>query len=505
MNSSADLSSFLAEVRDALGEAAVNVSAETLERYGENKLPSGDRRPAAVLLPDSVAEVQRIVAAANRHRVVLYPISTGQNQGMGLRSAVHAGQVVVDLGRRMNRILELDEKLAYAVIEPGVTYQQLYDELGVRGHKLMLDTTSGPPQGGVLGNTMDGGAGYTPYFDHLYMSCGMEVVLGNGELLRTGDGALPGAKAWHVSKYSIGPKLDGLFVQSNFGITTRLGVWLMPRPPCIRGFFFSFPDDHDLEEIVELCRPLKLANMVPTLFKLTNDIYAFGTECTHPEYAEHGGARSLSDEARRRLQQRYGCGAWLVSGAFYGASEAALAPFVERVKAHFMRSGKATYIDHDTAEANPMLRIHLDSFRGVPTVDELKLLGWRPGGGLIWFLPGTPMVGSVANQHQRLARRIYTEHGFEYICEYVAGARFARGLHVVVYNREDEAERQRADACYRALAGAFAAEGYSVGRAATGYHALHMGQLDASFIAVVQALKACFDPNGVIAAGKYEV
>ena len=164
-----------------------------------------------------------------RTRWPLYPISTGQNQGLGLRSPVRPGQVVVDLGRHMNRILEVDEQLCYAVLEPGVTYQQLYDELGLRGHKLMLDTTSGPPAGGVLGNTLDGGAGYTPYFDHFYMSCGMEVVLGDGELLRTGDGSLPGSQAWHVSKYTVGPALDGLFRQSNYGIATRIGVWLMPK------------------------------------------------------------------------------------------------------------------------------------------------------------------------------------------------------------------------------------------------------------------------------------
>jgi len=282
-----------------------------------------------------------------------------------------------------------------------------------------------------------------------------------------------------------------------------MGVWLMPRPPVMRGFFFAFPDDDDLGAIVELCRPLKLANMVPTLFKLTNDVYAFGTECVNPEYAASGGRAALSAAGRRALQARYGTGAWLVSGAFYGASEAALAPFIERVKAHFLRSGKATYIDHDAAEHNAMLRIHLDSFRGVPTVDELKLLAWRPGGGLIWFLPGTPMVGEIANAHQRLARRIYAEHGLEYICEYVAGARFARGLHVIVFNREDEDERARADACYRALAAAFAEQGYSVGRAATAYQNLHMAQLEPNFRAVVAALKQTFDPNGVIATGRY--
>lgn len=289
MVTAATLTTFFSEVRTALGDDAVNVTTETITRYGENHLPGGDQRPARVVFPDSTADVATIVALANTHGVVLYPISTGQNQGLGLRSPVGPGQVVVDLGRRMNRILELDETLAYAVLEPGVTYQQLYDELGQRGHRLMIDTTSGPPAGGMLGNTMDGGAGYTPYFDHHYMSCGLEVVLGNGEVLRTGDGALPDSKAWHVSKYSIGPRIDGLFVQSNYGITTCMGLWLMPRPPALRAFFFAFPDDDDLEIIIDLCRPLKLSNAVPTLFKVTNDIYAFGTECSHPEYHSTGG------------------------------------------------------------------------------------------------------------------------------------------------------------------------------------------------------------------------
>jgi len=100
------------------------------------------------------------------------------------------------------------------------------------------------------------------------------------------------------------------------------------------------------------------------------------------------------------------------------------------------------------------------------------------------------LADAIANAHQRLARRIYTEYGFEYICEYVAGARFARGLHVLVFNREDEAERQRADACYRALAEAFAAEGYSVGRAATGYQALRMSHIDPDIWLICMPKKA---------------
>ena len=56
----------------------------------------------------------------------------------------------------------------------------------------------------------------------------MEVVLPNGELMRTGMGAMPGNRSWHVYKRGLGPTPDQLFMQSNFGIVTKMGVWLMP-------------------------------------------------------------------------------------------------------------------------------------------------------------------------------------------------------------------------------------------------------------------------------------
>ena len=315
---------------------------------------------------------------------------------------------MVDLGRRMNRILDIDEKLAFAVVEPGVSYQTLYDELVRRGNRLMLDVTSGPPQGGMIGNALDKGAGYSPYFDHFGFSCGLEIVLGNGEVLRTGDGTLDAKDLinWHTSKYSFGPILDGLFTQSNYGIVTRMGVWLLPRPPAIRSFHFVFPDDDDLEKIVELCRPLKLSNFVPTLFRVSNDLYLCGSEGESPEYRSSQGRRAISDEGRRKLRESHGLGGWNVSGAFYGPSAAAMEPQIQRVRDMFLQSGKARYISHEDAAAIPSLQVAINAFSGVPSLGELGLLKWRPGGGNIWFLPGTPMDGKVANEFQRLCRGI---------------------------------------------------------------------------------------------------
>ncbi|AXK81045.1 FAD-binding oxidoreductase [Pseudolabrys taiwanensis] len=501
---SANFDAFFNEIQSKLGTDAVNRSDETLTRYGENTMPGGDRRPAGVVYPASTAEVQTIVRAANTHKVPLYPVSTGNNIGLGSRSASKAGQVIVDLGRKMNRILEINDRLAYCVVEPGVTYQAITDELMRRGGQLMLDVTSGPPQGGPLGNALDKGAGYTPYFDHFGFACGMEVVLGNGEVLRTGDGSIDSDKLvnWHTSKYSFGPILDGLFTQSNYGIVTRMGFWLMPRPPAVQSFHFTFPDDDDLEEVIELCRPLKMSNFVPTLFRVANDLYLSASEGQSKEY---GSGKAFSTEGRRALREHFGLGAWNISGAFYGPNEAAMAPMIQRVRDHFMKSGKARYIDHEQAKSIPTLQVAINAFSGTPSLGELGLLKWRPGGGNIWFTPGTPMDGKIANEFQHLCRKIYEDHGFDYTVMNVCGARFARGLHVITFNREDADESKRADACYRAMAKAFAERGVFVGRAPLDYHDMHFAQTMPGFRQACTAIKQALDPNGVIAPGRYGI
>ena len=84
---------------------------------------------SAVVAPGSTEEVQEVVRIANRHGIPLSPISTGKNNGYGGPSPRLTGAIVVDMGKRMNRILEVNEKYGYALLEPGVTYFDLYEHL----------------------------------------------------------------------------------------------------------------------------------------------------------------------------------------------------------------------------------------------------------------------------------------------------------------------------------------------------------------------------------------
>ena len=71
------------------------------------------------------------------------------------------GSVIVSL-RRMNRVLEINEELGYAVVEPGVRWFDLYEAIKAGGHKLMLSCAD-LGWGSVIGNTLDHGITYLPY------------------------------------------------------------------------------------------------------------------------------------------------------------------------------------------------------------------------------------------------------------------------------------------------------------------------------------------------------
>jgi 4-cresol dehydrogenase (hydroxylating) len=114
------------------------------------------------------------------------------------------------------------------------------------------------------------------------------------------------------------------------------------------------------------------------------------------------------------------------------------------------------------------------------------------------------MVGTVANQHQALSRRILREHRLEFITEYVCGPRMARALHVIVFNRQDQEECQRVTACYHALMKAYADAGYPISRAPLDFQEEAMARLE-TFPDVCRDIKHALDPNGILSPGRYGI
>src|SRR3546814_4990540 len=75
-------------------------------------------------------------------------------------------------------------------------------------------------------NILDRGFGHTPYGNRAQYISGLEIVLADGRVLRTGFGHFDMARSSHLFPYGIGPALDGLFVRSSLGIVNAIGIWL---------------------------------------------------------------------------------------------------------------------------------------------------------------------------------------------------------------------------------------------------------------------------------------
>lgn len=174
---------FLSSARDVVGVqnvAIVTSETQQLEHTYMDPAKSHDMYhildkdyfiASSIISPRKVPEVQAIMKLCNEYKIPVWPFSIGRNVGYGGAAPRVPGSVGLDLGRNMNRILEVSEKNAYCLVEPGVTYYDLYQHLVEKNlhEKLWIDT---PDLGGgsVLGNCMERGIGYTPYGDHFSVS-----------------------------------------------------------------------------------------------------------------------------------------------------------------------------------------------------------------------------------------------------------------------------------------------------------------------------------------------
>ena len=285
----------LRDFTNALGaERVIDGEAELREWRDPFAFSTWDEYTGSVvLMPETVEEIQEIVRIAGRRGVPLWTHSQGRNNGYGGPAPRVKGSAIVSL-RNMNRVLELNEECAYAVVEPGVRWFDLYEAIRAGGHRLMLSIAD-VGWGSVIGNTLDNGITYLPYGQDQSMQCGLEVVLPDGDVMRTGMGAMPDNPSWHLYKRGLGPTPDQLFMQSNYGIVTKMGVWLMPWPEVYMPIWVRAWKDEALGPMVDTLRRLMLDG---TIRGVPRSSTRCSTRRSSPSAPSGGRARGRSPTPR---------------------------------------------------------------------------------------------------------------------------------------------------------------------------------------------------------------
>lgn len=182
--------------------------------------------PAEVFEPHDVSEIQQIALA---HNVAgsrpLRVVSTGYNWGLGSASSTSSDTDLISLNK-LSSIRAIDEDLGYAVIDAGVTQEQLTQALHANASTRYLNCTASSALTSVVGNMMDRGVGlHGQRTDDLL---GLEVVLPDGTIGTVGW--WPGSGSLAANRWGLGPSSLHLFTQSNLGIVTAAAVRLRVRP-----------------------------------------------------------------------------------------------------------------------------------------------------------------------------------------------------------------------------------------------------------------------------------
>jgi 4-cresol dehydrogenase (hydroxylating) len=483
-----------------VGDASVITDEEKLAPYDDPYSPglADDYRPSGAVLPANVEEIKSVLAIANRYRVPLWTISIGRNYAYGGAAPCLNNAVILDLKRL--RSISVDAEQACAFVEPGVTYLDLYKFIKDEKHPLWIDCTD-PGWGSVLGNTLEHGVGYTPYGDHAGHQCGMEIVLASGEVVRTGVGGIDGNPAWPLYRYAFGPSLDGLFLQSNFGVVTKIGVWLMPEPETFAVVEIMFAHEEDIVPLIETLRPLRLDGTVPTA-TIANWMRIAAGNTTRSEWYDGDGP--MPEDAIRHLIKEMGIGHWGLRFGVYGPEKVVEAK-LDRIAASFSKIKDAEPSVVMYRHGQKVAPEH-EVLAGIPSVDMMPLNWLGAAAAHIECPLVVPMRGQDVLALYRRRTALFHARGFDHYCGLTSTTpRAFINTGSIIFDREDKAQCASARLLGRELIED--ARGQKLG----GYRA-HISEMDLvaaqydfgshAALRTYEKIKDALDPEGILSPGK---
>jgi len=231
----------LSKLRELLGSDVVAADPDTLAAHAGDKWFAA-HEPEVVVFAESTSDVSKLLQFASSEKI---PV-TARGGGFGYVGGCVPvrGGIALSL-MRMNQIKEISFADATAVVEPGVFTAEL--KAAVRAQKLfyppdpasMKDCTIG---GNVATNA--GGPRCLKYGVTRHYVIGLEAVLANGDVLRTGG---------RVHKNKTGFDLIGLFVGSEgmLGVVTEVTLRLLPLPPARATLSAAFATGAQAAEAVQ--------------------------------------------------------------------------------------------------------------------------------------------------------------------------------------------------------------------------------------------------------------
>ena len=210
-------------IKDIVGEEFISDDAAVRQAYSKDASLSSVWRkhekdvstvPGWVVLPADADQIQDVLRVCNRYGIPVVTINTGVNM-CGLCVPMVKESLVLDL-KRLDKIIQIDEKNMSAVVQPHVSFARLQSETMKKG-LWNGGTPLAPSNVGIISNMMFNGIWQSAlaYGQGMRSLINMKVVLPNGDIIQTGSRAMPGAGNFWWS--GPGPCLKGIFEFTHYG------------------------------------------------------------------------------------------------------------------------------------------------------------------------------------------------------------------------------------------------------------------------------------------------
>ncbi|WAJ37185.1 FAD-binding oxidoreductase [Pseudomonas sp. GOM7] len=221
------------ELKTLVEPGKVLTDADSLETYGKDWTKQYAPAPSAIVFPKSTEQVQAIVRWANQHKIALVP--SGGRTGLSAAAVAANGEVVVSFDY-MNRIVAFNEYDRTVVCQPGVVTKQLQLFAEEKGLYYPVDfASSGSSQiGGNIG-TNAGGIKVIRYGMTRNWVAGLKVVTGTGELLELNRDLVKNATGYDLRQLFIG-------AEGTLGFVVEATMRLERAPKNLTAMVLGTPD-----------------------------------------------------------------------------------------------------------------------------------------------------------------------------------------------------------------------------------------------------------------------
>lgn len=243
-----------------VGEENVLADPAILEDYSSDLSFVSGVHPQLVVKPKTAAQVREIVEWANETETPLVPVSSGGPHFRGDTLPGVGGSVIVDMSG-MKRIIKIHDVDRVALVEPGVTYGELRAELQKHGLTTYLPLRPRATKA-VVGALLERDPITQPnyHWDSLDPMLCAEIVLGTGDMIRTGEAAGPDTieEQWEIGKAQMAPFGPGQYdqnrllsgAQGTIGLVTWASLKCRPLAEQTRAFFAASETPEPLIEAV---------------------------------------------------------------------------------------------------------------------------------------------------------------------------------------------------------------------------------------------------------------